>query len=303
MRRLHKSETSRLYLAIDSKKRRTRSLKSLASSDPVCCIACWDTPCISDASIDQRSVSGGSVCPVDAIVLSSNGIPQVLDGCIGCGLCALSCPIGAIHTDSGRAIVVETDERMVTKLSGESEFELFREQVLFPSTADTHQIRARAKELASSSRLLKQASFYPLIASLFRLLGEQVFRPPTGDTNNRIDLILPHDQETIAIEVKSATETVSLNVKSITQALENKVVLRQRKFFPTSAETSSLVVGYEYPANRSEVQTIINDFWNAYGIRIGILTVEDLFFEVLRCSVQRSKFERERLTRLVGEFR
>jgi len=303
MRRLHKSQTPRLYLAIDSKKRRTRSLKSLASSDPICCIACWDTPCINGASFDQNSMSGVSVCPVDAIALSSNGIPQVLDGCIGCGLCALSCPIGAIHTGSGRAIVIETDESIVMKLSDESEFERFREQVLFPTAADPNQLRAKAKELASSSRLLKQAAFYPLIASLFRLLGEQVFRPPTGDTNNRIDLILLHDQETIAIEVKSATETVSLNVKSITQALENKVVLRQRRFFPTSAETSSLAVGYEYPAKRSEVQMIINDFWNAYGIRIGILTVEDLFFEVLRCSVERSKFERERLTRLVGEFR
>jgi ferredoxin len=236
-------------------------------------------------------------------VLGSNGVPEILGSCIGCGLCALSCPVGAIHTGLGQANVIETDERLVRELSDKSEFGRLREQILGPTIANPDEIRATARELASSTRLLKQAAFYPLIAGLFRLLGERVFRPPTGDTNNRIDLILPHGEETIAIEVKSATETVSLNVKSITQALENKVVLRQRKFFPTSSDTSSLVVGFEYPADRSEVQSIINDFWNAYGIRIGMLTVEDLFVEVLTCSIQKSRFERERLTRLLGEFR
>ena len=303
MRRLKKSEAPQLYLAIKSTNERRRSLSNLAASDSVCCIACWDNPCITAESLDLKSISGVSLCPIDAIVLGANGVPQVNDGCIGCGLCALSCPVGAIHNRLGRANVTEIDERIIKEISDKAEFERLRDQVLGPVVAEPDHLRAKARELASSTRLLKQAAFYPLIAGLFRLLGEKVFKPPTGDTSNRIDLILPDYQETIAIEVKSATETVSINVKSITQALENKVVLRQRKFFPTSSETSSLVVGFEYPADRSEVQSIINDFWNAFGIRIGIVTVEDLFVEVLTCSVQKSRFERERLTRLIGEFR
>lgn len=44
------------------------------------------------------------VCPVaaQAIALDALGDPQILDGCTGCGQCALACPTGAILVEAGR---------------------------------------------------------------------------------------------------------------------------------------------------------------------------------------------------------
>jgi len=65
-------------------------------------------------------------------------------------------------------------------------------------------------------------------------------------------------------------------VKAVRQALENKVILLSRNSFPTILETTSLVVGYNLPNDRSEVMALISNIRKAYGIVIGVIDVHSL---------------------------
>lgn len=126
--------------------------------------------------------------------------------------------------------------------------------------------------------------FYPLIASLFRVIGYDCETSRRGVNYQRYDaLILDGPDEAIPVEIKSPGEEEYLSVKGVRQALENKVILMGRKSFPASLETTSLVVGYKLPNDRAEVMRLVEDVERAFGVRIGVLDLESL----LRLAIMR----------------
>jgi hypothetical protein len=147
-------------------------------------------------------------------------------------------------------------------------------------------IRASSRELTrlfveravDALRTSQQGSFYPLVGKLLTSAGLPTWVPRRGDTNNRIDAIIADECHSIPIEIKSPTETLVINVKAVQQALENKIILRRRfsSDFPSAMETTSLVIGYEYPADRSDVFELIEDIKATYNIRIGLVDLRGL---------------------------
>jgi len=159
----------------------------------------------------------------------------------------------------------------------------------------TYQSAGRDTEKAADAFATRQASgtqasFYPLVAHLFSLLGYPCDSTRKGINYARWDALIPDAEETIPIEIKSPAEEQFLSVKSVRQALENKVVLLARKPFPTRLETTSLVVGYHLPNDRSEVNALIADIFETYHISIGVVDLRALvklvfahLFESRRC--------------------
>ena len=156
------------------------------------------------------------------------------------------------------------------------------------------------QRLVRSTEPLRQDAFYPLAAALFTAIGHPARLPARGDTSNRIDLLLVDDEDTIPVEVKSPTESVVINVKAVQQALENRVVIDQRSFHPAIADSSSLVLGYKLPPVRSDVTELVRDISNAFGVRVGLLCVGDLYRAVLKIQLAGKPFPRKRLAQLLG---
>ena len=121
-----------------------------------------------------------------------------------------------------------------------------------------------------------ELEFYPFIAMLFRVLGLNCHASRRGDNGARWDLMIIHDTQSIPVEVKSPTESMYVTLKGIRQACENKIVLLSRKTHPTKPETTSLVVGYTLPNDRTEITRLIHDFMTVYGIRIGVFDTQTL---------------------------
>jgi len=73
----------------------------------------------------------------------------------------------------------------------------------------------------------------------------------------------------------------------VQQALENKVVLMSRhtKSLPSTLDTTSLVVAYEYPSERSDVLELIVDILNAYGVSVGLIDAATLLRLALTCQM------------------
>jgi len=148
---------------------------------------------------------------------------------------------------------------------------------LFKSTFEREKsVTETVEKIAATLAQAKKDKFYPLVASLFRVIGYscQVSRP--GVNYERWDAFITHDTDSIPIEIKSPTEEEFISIKAVRQALENKVILLARKAFSTRWETTSLAVGYKLPNDRSEVNNLIDDIYKAYNLVIGVIDIYSL---------------------------
>ncbi len=248
------------------------------------CLRCFDEPCIRFAIEEQDVLRRATqVCPVDAIRFSaSSTAPEISNACIGCGLCAMRCPVGAVSLLDDEASVAPLVSSPIDSDGCYEPVEVheFLERRRSQSSTvrwDLSGMERSLNRLSAVARPLKQGDFYPLVASLFSIAGFPVWQPVQGDTNNRIDLILVDALDSLPVEVKSQTEVAVINVKSIQQALENKIILDQREFLPSINSSSSLVVGYAYPPARSDVTELVDDIYMAFGINIGLISIRALY--------------------------
>jgi len=122
--------------------------------------------------------------------------------------------------------------------------------------------------------------FYPLVAALFRSLGYDCQHSRHGVNYQRWDAMIHNPPYSIPIEIKSPGEEEFLSVKAVRQALENKIILLSRSPSQTNYETSSFVVGYNLPNDRSEVASLVADIKYAFGISIGVIDIRSLLHMV-----------------------
>lgn len=128
-------------------------------------------------------------------------------------------------------------------------------------------VKAVMSEYASASK----DRYYPAVVALFCCLGYQCELSRIGVNYQRMDALVKHATQSIPIEIKSPGEEQFISVKGVRQALENKIVLMARKYAPTQWPTTSLVVGFELPADRSEVSGLVEDIYVTYNISVGVV--------------------------------
>lgn len=145
-----------------------------------------------------------------------------------------------------------------------------------------------------------QTTFYPLIATLFKVMGFQCSFSRPGDNGARWDAIIVDESRSIPIEIKSPTEEQHLSIKAIRQALENKIVLLSRRTHETTPDITTLAVGYYMPNERAEVSRLIIDFKATYGYPIGVIDLKSLLSSAVSILVDGRGFDKEKLYSLEG---
>ena len=139
---------------------------------------------------------------------------------------------------------------------------------------------------------MKQTEFYPLVADLIGyIFNRPAFAPSAGNNNMRYDVMIPDDNYSIPVEVKSPTEEEMLSVKAIRQATENKVLLLARKPYKTSYEVSSFACGYKLPNDRSDVYKLIEEIYDTYKINIVILDMNTLIKASFYCAQNKTYYD------------
>lgn len=142
--------------------------------------------------------------------------------------------------------------------------------------------------------------FYPLVVSMFRILSFNCEHSRVGVNYQRWDAIIIDASRSIPIEIKSPGEGQNISVKAVRQALENKVILLSRKSFPTDPNTTSLVVGYYLPNDRSEVSMLIEDIRKTFNFRIGIIDFSALVTICYEALINNEHLKYEDLANLYG---
>ncbi|MEG0835411.1 MAG: hypothetical protein RR413_08195 [Christensenellaceae bacterium] len=122
----------------------------------------------------------------------------------------------------------------------------------------------------------KKAEFYPLVETLFRIIGVDCHKSRDGVNGERWDAMIRDAKRSIPIEIKSPTEEMHISVKAIRQALENKIILLSRKTYITSDECSTYAVGYYPPNERAEVTDLITAVKKTFGYKIAVFDIKSL---------------------------
>ncbi|MDE2847509.1 MAG: hypothetical protein OXO51_12430 [Gemmatimonadota bacterium] len=145
-----------------------------------------------------------------------------------------------------------------------------------------------------------QTQFYPLISSLFNLSGFGSDISRSGVNYQRWDGWVDLDGIKVPMEIKSPTEESTLSTKAIRQALENKIILLARGGLNTSSDSTTLIVGYKVPNERGEMSTLIDDIFEAFDIRIGVIELEVLVLLALRTITDNVAVDTDQLRALRG---
>ena len=145
-----------------------------------------------------------------------------------------------------------------------------------------------------------QTQFYPLVSGLFRLLGFESENSRAGVNYQRWDGWVNLDGTVAPVEIKSPTEEMSLSTKAIRQALENKVVLLARGGLETTEDATTLIVGYQIPNERGEMSSLIDDVFEAFNIRIGVIELPTLALLAIRAVTERLTVQADQIRTLRG---
>lgn len=145
-----------------------------------------------------------------------------------------------------------------------------------------------------------QMAFYPLVSSMFRIIGFQCDYSRAGVNYQRWDAWIITKGTAIPIEIKSPTEEQFLSTKAVRQALENKIVLLSRGGLVTKAGVSTLIVGYKIPNERSEMSTLIDDIFSTYEISIGVIDLRVLATLAIKAVCEEITINSNQLIRLRG---
>ena len=268
-------------------------------SDAMGCISCSNASCHS-AKFDARSIE---VCPVKAIVINPDtGQASIGENCISCGLCALRCPVGAIDfkTETPAEVNTYLRESSYAAVTPEAQIEWLKNLTTTSSHSPT--ISHTAVAITKNLKDQKASVIYPLVASYFQILGFEAAASNMGDTSSRADVTISTQMGTIPVEVKSFTEVEVINLKSVQQALENKLFSARQDQVTKLSSLSSLVVGFGYPSDRARLIELIEDIDNAFGIRIGLISMPRLIEAAISNTCTNSKFDVTKVTQLKGIF-
>ncbi len=145
-----------------------------------------------------------------------------------------------------------------------------------------------------------QGEFYPLVAELFTIAGIPCTASRAGVNYQRSDAMMVDATQSIPVEIKSPGEELFLSVKAVRQAAENKVILLARKAYPTTPETTTLAVGFNLPNDRSEVSSLIQDLYEAFRIRVGVIDFRSLVRMALAAATGAGVVDRTELAALHG---
>jgi Fe-S-cluster-containing hydrogenase component 2 len=268
-----------------------RSPASIVLSDgkqvEAVCIRCENQPCSTysagelqlcsqpDFPLDQNS----NVCPTSAITFSASGLPSIdSDHCIGCGLCAVRCPVGAIGLRDGIAQVAVSPRSGWTLAADPSGKVARSELQRFTGVARIGSIFApnaanvgRFLERLNSASQRSDTQFPNLFArNLLIANGISTAMRRRGDVNVRMDLLMESPTGEIAVgEVESDGDAMIDTPRNIIDdaavAISRLGVKRER--------LGALIVGFRLPNQRSEYWQLLVDVQDVTSLKVETITV------------------------------
>jgi ferredoxin len=218
-----------------------------------------------------------SVCPTNAHLWErGDQIPTInAEHCINCGICARRCPIGAIYSKGGTAVIHSGEKEVQFRPATPDNIAIHNEQLL-GLNACQHKGRYLDVTKATVSVIYEKlaaqqtdAQFPNLIVrNLFLVMGNQCIIRRRGDVYFRIDAIV-EDSPIIGI---AEVEFHKDSLESPRAILDDIAVLSAR-YEIDQHQIKPFIISLEFPNIRTEYWRVIKDIKDVLGIRIHSLSL------------------------------
>ncbi|MFH1579757.1 MAG: 4Fe-4S binding protein [Thermoplasmatota archaeon] len=247
-----------------------------------CCVRCKPAFCTRFLEGEIKSNDNGftgsfpfdtnlAVCPVTAISTGNDGTPIVrCDDCIGCGLCAARCPVGAIHIDRIKRVAVVSRETggVFVAASGDSGPKETLEHIRSLSRESGPPEISSKFLIDLLGRLQECGADTPnfenhFTRNLLIQLGIPCKMRRVGDQNLRMDLFAEKEGSVLVAEVDFNPQNLVATPRGI---LDDVAVLHSRH----GVELHSIVpivFCNRFPNKRSDYYEIMKDIRVITGVR------------------------------------
>jgi ferredoxin len=227
MKRIKPRESTEVYLPRQIVASGSRSLTTATAlllndtSETISgCLACPDEPCrrFSSAELSRHArvetpyAPDDAVCPTDALTRVDGGLMTVDEsGCIGCGLCVVRCPVGAIWINAdARSAVDEApggaydqhgidEAEFLTARSGLSAALTPEEPPFVDASLVVHQVTWAEAALSGQQG---QRALRRLVRNSFLLDGSASRLKNAGDNNAFSELAVDDGRHLVVIEIE-----------------------------------------------------------------------------------------------------
>lgn len=260
------------------------------------CLRCHDAPCmmLSERELSALNVAGfpadrtNEVCAAGAMSRPGKIGAPVIDPatCVLCGVCAVRCPVGAIHLVPGEgARVNDAANDLFVETADNPEERMLEQRNLFTRAVPSGVLLTESDAIIDDVhvRLMRAWSALGdrlpnlLARSLLNAVGVGALMRRRGDNAMRMDLILggPGVSQGVA-EVEFGDDAVLDSPRDI---LDDIAVVVGRYGWDKT-QVTALIVAFVLPNRRSEYWRILHDIRQVFGLSVSTVTVVALILLV-----------------------
>jgi len=243
------------------------------------CLNCYNLSCLtlkSDSIVmDELSSSQTNIlCPTDAIVLNESGDVEINNkNCIGCGLCVVSCPIGAIYIGKDDVAVINRKNQHLEITNEPFHLESHAIESSSPVIQENEHKFRRIINLIDGL-LTRTSVLNRLVCKSLQLTGLNTNLTRQGDVNLRMDAISVYNGDYILVEIEHMA-----NLDSPRDILDDFAVFCSR-YNKDKNKTSGVIVLTELPNKRTEYWELITDIEKVVKVKIATLPLSALLASV-----------------------